>query len=108
VRSMWRLALVGVGFVVCSAVGLGGCVSEPASCAEAACDGTTEMCVFFGSDTLEPSTADCRPIVEGCEDDRSCECLDQSIEADSSLRFCFDAGGCTVNDGVIELVCPGG
>ncbi len=85
-----------------------GCAQNPTNCEQAACDGETQMCVLLGSDTLEPSRAVCEPILAGCEDDHTCSCLDTEIEDDSSERFCFDTGGCTVNAGVIELICPGG
>ena len=84
------------------------CSFEPTTCVEANCDGETEMCVLAGSDTFEPDSASCQPIVEGCEEDPTCECLDGVLSADEGNRFCFDAGGCTENNGVVELVCPGG
>ncbi len=85
-----------------------GCSAEPTTCEEAACDGETQMCVLFGSDTLAPDTASCQPITTGCAQDRTCDCLDDNLDEDDNGRFCFDTGGCTVNGGVLELVCPGG
>lgn len=87
---------------------LSACGNErPSTCAEAACDGATEMCVFYGSDTLEPSLAQCEPVIDDCSEDRTCACLDAAVE-EGTYRFCLDAGSCTETDGVIELVCPGG
>lgn len=83
--------------------------SRPTTCAEAACDGEREMCVLFGSDVaFEPNVAQCGSLPLGCEQDLSCACVDRALTEGDQFRFCFDAGGCSVNDGVIELFCPGG
>ncbi len=99
------------GWLVVAVMVLSGalaCAVEPETCAAAACDGATEMCVFYGSDTLEPSVARCEPVVDACSEDRTCTCLETEVDEDSSYRFCLDAGSCTEQDGVVELVCPGG
>ena len=85
-----------------------GCTSEPRTCDEAACNGATEMCVLFASDTFAPNEATCQPILAGCEADRTCTCIDAAIGEEGALRFCFDVGGCTLNGEVLEVICPGG
>lgn len=87
---------------------LAACPGEPTSCEEAACDGETEMCVLFGSDTLEPPSASCQPLPVACEDDPTCACLDQNTGEDEANRFCLDTGGCSVEGDVLMVVCPGG
>jgi hypothetical protein len=83
------------------------CDYGPATCAAAACDGAVEMCVLYGSDTFEPDSASCQPLPVGCESDRSCDCLDQTLTEDDGLRFCFDYS-CAMSGGVVEVICPGG
>lgn len=92
-------AITSRAIIVLCLVGLSGCVSEPSSCEEAECDPAIEFCLLFGSDTLEPSSASCRPFPDACAEAATCECL---LEDQDAIATCEE------DNGAFSVVVPGG
>jgi len=89
-RTVAALAFLLAGSLACS--------NEPATCEEAACDAETQYCQFLGSDVIgEPDSASCVEIPAECEATPTCEC----IHGDAF-------GTCSVEDGLVVVVIPGG
>ncbi len=87
------------------------CVGFVLACADDGpdCDSATEMEVTFHSDIAgEGPDVWCEALPASCDDEPSCDCLEgQSVDA-FNLEFCLEEGGCTDDDGLLRVSCPGG
>ena len=75
------------------------------------CDPDTQMRVTYGTDlTTEDETVACETLPDECGAEPSCDCLEGlRLENGLNLDFCLEEGTCEVDDdGLIELMCPGG
>lgn len=73
------------------------------------CDPATEMEVTFHSDIAgEGPDVFCEALPQTCDDEPTCGCLEgQDVDA-FNLEFCLEEGGCTDDDGLLRVSCPGG
>ena len=80
-------------------------------CAEAECE-ATGLRVTYGSDVAgEDDEVVCEALPNACTDSESatCECLEgQQLPGGVNADFCLEQGACTIEDGILNLTCPGG